>query len=367
VQAAKEFRFQVDEGGDWHVCTAAEAQTDGDIVWLDVERSPARCSLTVRAELPAEYYQSLGIRAEPLNGSPAVRIGGNRSPFDGELPCGTYRLWWTCQGGAAAVIDDQLQLSAGEHREITALAPVLDRWEARIRNQEVLAAPIVGLRLGDLWSVGGSMTGGIIPFLLPAQAQPGATAEIYLHAFKMNVPGRVTSVDVAGHTFLVEHDLTAADRVRILSRGLGSGPRRIWLMSQLVDYKVPAWLGSTAEVPMLPGSQRIGCLLEQIDRREQVTCWFTLRHGAGELTVEPRGHWITVRVEPDCVVRICLDGPPECDMPLTGVSFGLPAADQVRGPGESRVFVADGTRAVRVVRPQGTLTFPPDQAEIVVR
>jgi hypothetical protein len=365
VQAVREFDFQLEEGGNWHTCLAEDAQTDGDLTWLDVERSPARCSLSVHAELPAEYHSSLGIRAEPLDGGPAIRIGGNRPPFEGRLSSGTYRLRWICSGGAAAVIDDRLELAAGEHREITAFVPVLERWEARIRDQEVLGMVPVGLRIGDVWSEGCALPGRTVPFLMPAPSQPGATADIYLHLLKMTVPGRITCLDQTSHTFTVEHGLTAADRVRIRTRGLGSGRRQICLASHLTDNRIPAWLGDAAEVLVPPGSERTGFLIEQIDPWQQVTCWFTLRHGSGELSVEPRGHWTTVRVQPECNVQVFVDGPAEANIPATGP--GSITAGQVQGPGECQVFVADGTRAVRVVRPQGTLTFAPDQVEIVVR
>ena len=58
--------------------------------------------------------------------------------------------------------------------------------------------------------------------------------------------------------------------------------------------------------------------------------------------------------------------PVNADIPAVGPG-SITMAGQVQGPGECRVFVADGTSAVRVVRPQGTLTFAPDQVEIVVR
>jgi len=34
----------------------------------------------------------------------------------------------------------------------------------------------------------------------------------------------------------------------------------------LTDYRVPAWLGDTADVLVLAGNERTGCLLEQIDK-----------------------------------------------------------------------------------------------------
>lgn len=111
---------------------------------------------------------------------------------------------------------------------------------------------------------------------------------------------------------------------------------------------------------MLPGSERQGCLLEQIDGQRQVTNWFTIHHGTREVVLEPRGHWATVRLERQVAkATILVEGWPDMDPIEVG---------RFTEPGERRVFIADGTRSIHVdLIPKARVTFPPNQTEMVVR
>lgn len=343
-------------------CAQDDLQREADVAFVDAERGGGQARLTVLAEIPAEYYSALGVVAEPQGGGDALRIGNNRPPFTALLPSGALRLRWLCNGSPGAVIDENLTLAPGEHRELRATVPVLQPWTGRVADPAVLGrhGALMAVLVDGQWSLGGACADGTLPFVLPETPRADMPAELYLHMLKLRLPARITSIDFGGRTFVVEHGLTAADIAHVESRGLGSGERSVRLCSAIPDTRFAGDLGPGPEVPMLPGSERSGCLLEKIDGRRQVTCWFTLHHGVQQLLIEPRGHWATVRLLPQGIrARVLVEGFHGMDPLQVG---------ELSHPGERRIFVADGTTAVHVdLEPGRRQSFAPELEELVVR
>jgi hypothetical protein len=347
------------EDGGARACPVADLRFDDDIASVDVARTVAEARLTVRADVPSEYSYALGVGAEPLDGGTVVRIGHSTSPFDAVLPAGSWRLRWLCGAAPGPVIEEHIELTPGEHRTVDAAVPVLQRWECRIVDLDQLPplARFAQPRIDGIYPLG---AGGTVTIFLPDAPSPDTRAVIYMHMLKLTVPARVTAVDASNHTFALQHGLGADDRVQLHSRGLGAQNRQIWLASVTEESRIPAWLGADADVLLVPGSERNGCVVERMDQFNQVTCWFSVRHGTREMRLEPQGHQATVRLERPCTrATIRVEGWPGMD-PI--------AVGEVLEPGERRIFVADGTRAVLLdLVPKDRLRFPPEQTEMVVR
>jgi hypothetical protein len=360
VETAAHLWFWTAGQGSWS-CLQSGLTIDGDMAFADAERGQAMARLAVEADVPAAYHSALGVRAEPLLGGRPMRVGNARPPFAGVMPAGSYRVQWTCNGEPGPVIAAQLELVAGQTVQVQATAPVLQSWTGWFDSTRLGADARRGIvRVGGHWALGGADDGGSAPLLLPVAPHLRDLVEVHLPLLKLVVPARIASIDPEARTFTIEHALTAADIVRLQSRGLGSGARRICLGSAMPETRFPAWLGDVVDLPMLPGSEREGCLVECTEQGDQVTCWFTVFHGERQAWLQPRGHWAVVRLEaPVASVRISVEGWAGMD--------AVPVGQQTV-PGERRIFVADGTRAVHVDPVPGRrVTFDPERREMVVR
>lgn len=332
---------------------------EAGIVWIDAERGGAEARLTVEVDIPEASQNALSLVAEPLQGGEPVRFPP-RAPFAVVLAAGDYRVHWICNGTPGPEIEAKLTLAPGEQRQLRAVAPALQPWTARIVDRAPFGAQPCTATIDGQWALGASFDDRPLPFLLPMPPQPGMPTEIVLHWLKLRVPARVTSIDAGSRTFAIEHNLTAGDVVHVQSRGLGDGKRSFRLCSAMPETRFCSDLGDEIDVPMLPGSERSGCLCEVIDGRRQVTRWFTLQHGMRQQLIEPRGQWATVQLARQGVkATVLVEGVAGMD------PFG---AGQLACPGQLRVFVADGTVAVHVdLQPGGRQTFAPGLATMVVR
>jgi hypothetical protein len=261
------------------------------------------------------------------------------------------------------MITERIELAPGESRQVDAAVPALQSWVARVASLTPLGAHarIALVRIAGVSGLGAVNDDGIVPLMLPVPPHLEDKVEICLFALKMIVPAHIAAIDAAQHTFAIEPDITAADVIQLDSRGLGEGARQIWLANHAPAIaRPPAWLGDSATVPMLPGSERNGCLLETVGGRKQLTSWFTLHHGARNVVVEPAGHWVTLRLQRQVArVRAFVVGWPDMEpVEVAGMAE----------PGEQRLFVADGTVAIRVdVGVGASTTFAPELTEMVVR
>lgn len=358
LQEAPQLWFWTEHSGVL-IATPADLQWTGDVAWLDAERGAAMAKLTVLAEIPREQ-RSLRVLAQPDLGGKVVRIGGNEAPFSSLLPAGGYRLRWSCSEGPGPEIG-HVDLVPGADVELRATPPALQEWRVQLPAAQLFFHRTLppSLRIGGHWAVGAADAFGSLLFQLPEPPRPGMPAAIYMHMQKVMLPARIVSIDASQKTFVVEHDYTAADVAHLESRGFGDGNRSIRLCSEMPDNRLALDLGDHTDLLLAPGSERRGCLIEEVcDGTRQVTCWFAVRHGTQQLLLEPRGHWATVKLTAGVRARILVDGDPGMDPIQVG---------ELLQPGERRVFVADGTRAVHVdLQPGGRRSFAPELDDIAV-
>ncbi|MCB9877990.1 MAG: hypothetical protein H6835_10355 [Planctomycetes bacterium] len=339
----------------------SDLQWVGDVTTVDLDDDDDDATLRVVAELPGDCFASLAVAATSLSSGAAASSSGNTSPFELRLAPGDYHLAWRCSGAPGPVIATLVRLAPGEVRLLYATPPTLQPWTVLLRDLPTLgiAGQSATACVGEGWALG-CQADGVVPFLMQSSPSTETAASLRALLLKVAFPARISAIDGASRTFEVCHGLTAADIVHVSSRGLGDGERRIELRSELADMPMPAQLPAGFDLPMVPGSERRGCLIEKVDGVDQVTAWFSARHGAHELLVEPRGHWATVRIGlADAQATVSIDG--DSGMDPIAVAWS-------HGPGELRVFVADGTTAVHVdMQPGGRFTFAPAATEMVAR
>ena len=331
---------------------------DSDLCYVDPRLVAQLASLLVHVAPTEEPTSVLDLLAEPMPEGVAIKLDRDQTTRHAALPAGDYRLVWNVRGGRGPIAVEPLTLRAGETTELRLQPPPLQRWTVRLRGALAESAPILLLKLGAVHSLGGARDGAFLMDLVEPPQRDDA-AEVFSWGLKVTFPAKVVSVDLVGSSAEITSPLTDAMWCRVRAQPMANGRTSLRLQrSEGLETKLPAFAESDVTLPLLPGTSRAGCVLEDIDGRRQLVRWFRIDHGTPELLVQGSGRWTTLHVERPIVSAAVLAAGPD----------GIDAMSvfSVDRAGVYPIFVADGTRQFHIdLEPGGRVSLDANAALVV--
>ncbi len=331
---------------------------DGDLCYLDPRLVARLATLLVQIAPPVDPSSALDMLAEPLPEGPSTRLDRDQDARRAVLPPGDYRLVWNMRGGRGPVAAERVTLRPGETTELRVQPPPMQRWTVQLRGANVERATVMFLKLGAVHSLGGARDGAFLMDLVEPPRRDDA-AEVFSWVQKATFPAVVVSVDLGTSTAEITSPVTDAMWCRVRAQPMANGRTSLRLQrSEGMETKLPAFADSDVSVPLLPGTSRAGCVLEDIDGRRQLVRWFRIEHGTPELLVQGSGRWATLHIERPIVnAQVWAEGPAGID---------AMAVFSISKAGNYPLFVADGTRQFHIdIEPGGRVSFDANAALVV--